>query len=122
MAEEALPFGIFRAVPSDELLAFVERAFVEPAPEAQRDRVRAEALAELTAAELELAPGDLVISRSGGQEFVRVSLPAGTVTAASFNFEKVPGVWVRVERRGPDVLVAFQGGKPAIEFRRLRSS
>jgi len=114
----SLPYGRFRAVPSPELLEFIERTFVLPAPESARDRVRQEALDELTAAELELLPGDQVVSRAGEQVFVQVQLPVGRTQEATFTFEKAPGVVVRIERPGPDVLVAFQLGKPAIEFRR----
>jgi hypothetical protein len=118
---EGLPYGTFAAQSSSELLDWIERTFVAPAPSEQRDAVRAEALAELTAAELELIAGDQVVSRSGGREWVRVSLPEGTTAGPSFTFEKAPGVSVQIRRHGPDVLVAIQAGKPAIEFRRLRS-
>jgi hypothetical protein len=114
-----LPYGRFRAVPSPELLEFIERTFVLPAPEDEREAVRREALDELTAAELELVPGDQVVSRAGEQEFVRVQLPPGATQAAAFSFEKAPGVGVRIERPSPDILVARQDGKPTIEFRRI---
>lgn len=116
---EGLPYGTFAAQSSSELLGWIERTFVLPAPVERRDEVRAEALAELTAAELELIPGDQVVSRSGGREWVRVTLPAGAAGAASFTFEKAPGVIVQIRRHGPDLVVAMQDGKPAIEFRRL---
>jgi hypothetical protein len=119
MVNQGFPYGRFRAVSSPELLDFIERTFVLPAPEAAREEVRQEALAELTAAELELAAGDEVISRAGAQVWVRVDLPAHAAQAEEFTFEKAPGVTVRVERRGPDVLVAFQASKPTIEFRRI---
>jgi len=114
-----LPYGRFRAVSSPELLDFIERTFVLPAPEGARDQLRQEALDELTAAELELVAGDQVVSRVGEQVFVQVQLPSGRTQAATFTFEKAPGVVVRIERQGPDLLVAFQPGKPAIEFRRI---
>lgn len=113
------PYGTFGAVSSAELLDWIERTFVLSAPVEQQGEVRAAALAELTAAELELIPGDQVVSRSGEQEWVRVGLPEGAASAAAFSFEKAPGVVVHIERRGPDVLLATQPGKPMIEFRRL---
>lgn len=118
---EGLPYGTFAAQSSSELLGWIERTFVVPAPIERREEVRAEALEELTAAELELIPGDQVVSRSGGREWVRVALPAGAASAASFTFEKAPGVTVQIRRHGPDLLVATQPGKPAIEFRRVGS-
>jgi hypothetical protein len=115
----ALPYGRYRAVSSAALLEWIERTFVVPAIEAEREHIRREALEELTLAELELLPGDQVVSRAGEQEWVRVQLPVGATQAASFTFEKAPGVTVRIERPTGDVLVAFQAGKPAIEFRRI---
>ena|SRR5688572_6044340 len=113
----AFPYGRYKATPSPELHAWIEKTFVQPAPEARRAEVRAAVLEELEGAELELLPGDYVVSRSGEQEWVRVELPPGTTRAASFTFEKAPGIVVRVERRTDELLVAYQPGKPPIEFR-----
>jgi hypothetical protein len=114
-----LPYGRYRAVSSAELLEWIERTFVLPAAEPDRAAIRREALEELTLAELELVPGDQVVSRAGEQEWVRVQLPAGATQAASFTFDKAPGVTVRIERPSDDLLLAFQVGKPAIQFRRV---
>jgi len=114
-----LPYGRYRPVSSAELLDWIERTFVLPAAEPQREQIRREALEELTLAELEFVPGDQVVSRAGEQEWVRVQLPAGATQATSFTFDKAPGVTVRIERPSDDRLVAFQAGKPAIEFRRI---
>jgi len=47
------------------LLAFIEQAFVKPAPEAERPAIRAEALAEAAAGELVIEPNGTVVSRAG---------------------------------------------------------
>ncbi|HEV8549106.1 MAG TPA: hypothetical protein VGQ57_08760 [Polyangiaceae bacterium] len=110
--------GRFRVQPTAELHAFIERTFVETAPEAQRDAVRSEAFAELAGAELVLeAPGTL-ISRSNGQEFLRVTLPPGALDTASFSFEKRPGLTVTVQWIDAETLEAREPGKPVLVFRR----
>ncbi|HWP07192.1 MAG TPA: hypothetical protein VNN72_15680 [Polyangiaceae bacterium] len=110
--------GSYRPVVTPELLAFVERAFVEPAPAEQRDEVRSAALAELSDAELVLEADGTLISRSQGVDFVRVQLSPARLGAQESSFEKAPGVIVTLRRIDADTLVADQPGKPAITFRR----
>ncbi len=110
--------GIYRPVVTPELLAFVERAFVEPAPAEQRDEVRSAALAELSDAELVLEADGTLVSRSQGIDFVRVQLSPAALAAPQVSFEKAPGVIVTLRRTDPETLVADQPGKPPITFRR----
>jgi len=111
--------GIYRPAVTPELLAFVERTFVEPAPAEQRDEVRRAALAELAGAELVLEPDGTLISRSEGVDFVRVRLSPAALAEPQASFEKAPGVLVTLRRIDVDTLVAEQPGKPAITFRRV---
>jgi len=111
--------GIYRPVVTTELLAFVEDAFVAPAPVEERDAVRKAALAELSGAELVLEPDGTLVSRSEGVEFLRVRLPPGSLSAPQTSFDKAPGVVVTLRRLDADTLVAEQAGKPAITFRRV---
>jgi hypothetical protein len=107
--------GSYRVVVSDALLAFIERTFVDQAPEAERDRIRAEALAEATAAELEIRSDGAVISRAGAHEFYRVQVAAvGKVSELAF--EKAPGLPVTLKLREDGSLLAIQPGKPSITF------
>lgn len=115
------PYGRYRVVSSAELLAWIERTFVLPADPEDRAAVRAEVMHELEGAELELIPGDQVVSRSHAQEWVRADLPLGGAAEPSFVFEKKPGVLVRVEHRAPGLLVTHEPGKPAIEFHLVTS-
>jgi hypothetical protein len=110
--------GIYRPIVTPELLAFVERAFVEPAPPEQRDVVRRAALAELSDAELVLEANGTLVSRSQGVDFVRVSLSPAALAQPQASFEKAPGVTVTLRRIAHDTLVAEQPGKPPITFRR----
>jgi hypothetical protein len=110
--------GTYRPVVTEELLAFVESTFVEPAPETERDAVRKAALSELAGAELVLEADGTLISRSEGTEFLRVRLPEGAFAAPQTTFEKAPGVRVTLRRIDVDTLVAEQAGKPAITFRK----
>jgi len=110
--------GIYRPVVTPELLAFVERSFVEPAPAAQRDEVRSAALAELSGAELVLEADGTLVSRSQGVDFVRVSLSPAALAEPEASFEKAPGVIVTLRRIDAHTLLAEQPGKPPITFRR----
>jgi hypothetical protein len=110
--------GIYRPIVTPELLAFVEQAFVEPAPAAQHDEIRRAALAELSDAELVLEPDGTVVSRSQGIDFVRVQLTPARLAEPQARFEKAPGVIVTLQRIDADTLVAEQPGKPPITFRR----
>lgn len=114
--------GRYRLVVSPELLGFVERAFVESAPVEQRDAVRAEALAEATAAEFELTPDGFAISRAGAQEFYRVELPMNDDLHEELRFRKPDGGEVILTLGAPGELVAHQPGtgKPPAAFRRVR--
>jgi hypothetical protein len=109
--------GNYRLVVSPELLAFVERTFVEPAPEPQRASVRAEALAEAEAAELLIEPDGTVISRAGAAEFFRIQLRfEGSVE--ELQFEKAPGQSVTLRLLDANTLLAVQAGKPQAVFAR----
>jgi hypothetical protein len=110
--------GRYRLVASPELLAFVERTFVEPAPEADRAAIRAEALAEAAAAELVIEPDGTVISRAGAAEFYRISLKIESDPVAELRFEKAPGQAVTLRVLDADTLVAIQPGKPDALFAR----
>jgi hypothetical protein len=107
--------GRYRLVVSDTLLAFIERTFVELAPKAERDRIRAEALAEATAAELEIHSDGTIVSRAGAHEFYRVQVAAGGAVS-ELAFEKAPGVPVTLKLREDGSLLAMQPGKPSITF------
>jgi hypothetical protein len=107
--------GRWRLVVSDALLAFIERAFVDPAPEPERAQVRAEALAEAAAAELEIQPDGTIISRAGPHEFYRLQLPT-TDRATELTFEKAPGQLVTLKLLDDGSLLAIQPGKPDASF------
>ena len=113
--------GRYRLVVSDELLAFVERTFVAPAPEPDRARVRAEALAEAAAAELLIEPDGTVISRAGTVEFYRIRFDL-TADVADLQFEKAPGQSVTLRPLDSDTLLAIQPGKPNALFARAAGS
>lgn len=110
--------GCYRLQVSDELLAFIEQRFVEPAPLSERAQVRSEALAEALAAELELQADGTVISRAGAHEFYRVRLPHIGDELSELAFEKGPGQPVRLLFSRPDTLVALQPDKPQATFTR----
>jgi len=112
--------GCYRLVVSEELLAFIERAFVAPAAEADRAAVRAEALAEAAAAELEIEPGGVIVSRAAGQEFYRIGLPVTEDLLDELVFEKSPGQLVTLRVPGPGSVVAVQAGRPQVTFVRVR--
>jgi hypothetical protein len=107
--------GRYRLVVTDTLLAFIERTFVDPAPRAERDRIRAEALAEAAAAELEIHSNGTIISRAGAHEFYRVQVAAvGQVSELAF--EKAQGEPVTLKLREDGSLLASQPGKPSVTF------
>lgn len=112
--------GHYRLVVSSELLAFVERTFVEPAPEPDRAAIRAEALAEAAAAELVIEPDGTVISRAGAAEFYRIPLQIFTDLREELHFEKAPGKAVTLRLLDADTLLAVQPGKPNALFARVR--
>ena len=111
--------GKYRLVPSSELCSFIERAFVEPAPIEQRDRVRANARREAEGAEIELCSDGTFISRSGSQEFFRVALEPGQAEFEELSFEKAPGQKVRLRLMDGDTVLAEQPGRPLARFRRI---
>jgi hypothetical protein len=78
-------------------LEWIERTFVVAVPAPQKEQIRKAALVELAGAELELLPGDVVVSRAG---------------------EK--GVSVRIVREGEGALIAHQAGRPSIRFERVQ--
>ena len=110
--------GRYRLLVSPELLSFVERAFVEPAPEAERAAIRAEALAEAAAAELELQANGTLISRAGPVEFYRIQLAVAEGLLEQLVFEKAPGQGVVLRMLNADTVVAVQAGKPDAVFLR----
>lgn len=116
------PFGRFRPVSSPALLAWIERAFVESAPPAAQADVRAQALEELLAAEIELIVQDEFVSRSNGVEWYRISLPPGTVARGAFEFTKPSGVTVRMEWQALGCWIAQEPDKPAIMFEAIESA
>jgi hypothetical protein len=111
--------GRYRFVVSSEVLAFVERAFVDPAPPEKREAVRKEALAEAGAAELELTADGFAISRAGNQEFYRVRLPQNGEPMHELIFAKPDGSPVTLVLEEPSTIVAHQPGKPRAVFRRV---
>lgn len=110
--------GNYALVVSPELLAFIERTFVEPAPAAERAAIRDEALAEAAAAQLVIQADGTVISRAGAAEFYRIRLAAGDERLEQLAFEKAPGHGVVLSMRDADTVVAAQAGKPDAVFRR----
>lgn len=111
--------GCYRLVVSEDLLAFIERTWVEPAPLAERDRVRREAQQEAQGAEIEIRADGTFISRSGEQELYRVTLSTGLDEQAQLCFEKTPGQRVCLRLLDGDRVLAMQSGKPDNEFRRI---
>jgi hypothetical protein len=109
--------GRYRLVVSEPLLAFIERTFVEPAPEPERAKIRAEALAEAAAAELEIHPDGTLISRAGAHEFYRTQLPIAD-ELTDLTFDKAPGHPVTLKLLDDGTLVAIQPGKPNATFAR----
>lgn len=124
MYEFLMPFtfadlvGTYRLAVTDELVEFVERAFVEAAPRAERERVRREALEEARAAELVIHPDGTIVSRAGAQEFYRVRASRDDCAYERFEFEKAPGRPVALVLVSPDRLLAYQPDKPVAEFER----
>lgn len=110
--------GRYGLLVSPELLSFVERAFVEPAPEAERAAIRAEARAEAAAAELEVQADGTLISRAGSVEFYRIRLAEVEGLLEQLVFEKAPGQGVVLRMLNVDTLIAVQVGKPDAVFSR----
>jgi hypothetical protein len=111
--------GCYRLEVTEELLEFIERVFVDPAPPTEREAVRAEARQEASGAELEALSDGTVVSRSQGQEFYRVKVDPGAAELEQLDFEKSAGVSVRLEMRDRDTVVAHQAGKLTVVFRRV---
>jgi len=110
--------GRYGLLVSPELLSFVERAFVEPAPEAERAAIRAEALAEAAAAELEVQANGTLISRAGAVELYRIQLSPVEGSLEQLVFEKAPDQGVVLRMLNADTVVAVQPGKPDAVFKR----
>jgi len=110
--------GNYRLVVSPELVAFVERAFVEPAPAGEQAAIRAQALAEAAAAELIIQADGTLISRAGAAEFHRIRVAPGSEQLEQLVFEKAPGQGVVLRLLDADTVVAVQAGKPDAIFRR----
>jgi hypothetical protein len=103
---------------TDELVEFIEQAFVAPAPPGERERVRREALEEARAAELEIFADGTIVSRAGTREFYRVRTTPGVHTYERFEFEKAPGKPVSLVLEDSGRLFAHQPNKPIAEFGR----
>jgi hypothetical protein len=110
--------GNYSLVVSPELLAFIERAFVQPAPAAERAAIRDEALAEAAAAQLVIRADGTLVSRAGAAEFYRIQLAVSDDYLEQLAFEKAPGHGVVLSMRDADTVVAAQTGKPDAVFRR----
>ena len=111
--------GHYRLNVTDALLAFIERAFVEPAPESERTRVRQEALAEAESAELAIDADGTLISLAGSVELYRAALAIPDGSLEKIVFDKAPGQTVVLEMLDPNTLCATQTGKPSTTFRRV---
>jgi hypothetical protein len=110
--------GRYRLEVTDDLRAFIERVFVDPAPASERAAVRQEALDEAAGSELEAYPDGTLVSRSRGQEFFRVKVDPAAAELEELGFDKSAGVAVRLEMRDPDTVIAHQAGKLTVVFRR----
>ena len=110
--------GTYRLVVSDELLAFIERRFVEPAPASEREAVRAEALREAAGAEIEIQADGTFVSRSHGQEFYRILLAPALTDDGEVSFQKPGGPLVTLRFLGRKTILALQDGKPPATFER----
>src|SRR3954467_13935259 len=104
--------GRYSLVVSDELRDFIERAFVAPAAEPDRERIRQEALREAALAEVEIEADGTLISRAGAAEFYRLKLAVTDERLFSLAFEKAPGKAVSLSLRDVNTLVAVQPGQP----------
>ncbi len=111
--------GRYRLVVSAELLAFIERVFVDAVSPEERARVRAEAVHEAEGAMLEIRADGTFISSSHGHELYRVRLDPSGGEREELSFEKAPGLAVTLRLSAPDTLVAHQPQKPPTEFRRV---
>jgi hypothetical protein len=108
--------GRYSLVVSDELRDFIERAFVAPAAEPDRERIRQEALREAALAEVEIEADGTLISRAGAAEFYRLKLAVTDERLFSLAFEKAPGKAVSLSLRDVNTLVAVQPGQPEAVF------
>jgi hypothetical protein len=111
--------GRYRLNVTDALLAFIERAFVEPAPESERARVRQAAVAEAVSAELVIDASGTLVSLAGNVELYRAALAIPDGPLEKIVFDKAPGQTVVLEMLDRDTLRATQTGKPTTSFRRV---
>lgn len=114
--------GRYSLVVDAELIAFIERAFVDAAPEAERESVRCAALVEARGATLELRSDGTVISASGGKELYRCQLAIDMPSYTTLELEKPGGQRVLLRRLVSGALEATQVGRPALVFERLVES
>jgi hypothetical protein len=112
--------GHYRLVVSPELLEFVERTFVEPAPPGEQAAIRAEALAEAAAAQLVIEPDGTLISRTDAAELYRILLEIPQNLVEELSFEKAPGHVVTLRLLDANRLLAEQPGKPNAVFERAQ--
>jgi len=120
--------GRYRLVVTDALLEFVERAFVEPSSESDRERIRREAIEEAERAELLIDEDGTIVSRAGDDEFYRVKVPVDDRERDALHFEK-PAMAPNAPNAGDQPvtlvlvdanrLVAHQPNKPVAEFQRI---
>lgn len=111
--------GRYRLVVTDALLEFIERAFVEAAPPADRERVRRDALEEASQSELCIDPDGTIVSRAGAVEFYRIRIETTGAELEALDFEKAKGAPVTLVLAGPGRLFARQANKPTAEFHRV---
>jgi hypothetical protein len=114
--------GRYGLVVSGELLAFIERSFVEVAPEGEREGARRAALAEAHGATLEVRTDGSVISASGGHELYRSQLAVTETSYEVLELEKPGGGRVVLRLLDSDTLEASQLGRPLLTFKRLSTS
>jgi hypothetical protein len=109
--------GRYRLVVTADLREHIERTFVSRAPEGARDQVRAEALHEAEGSEIEITAEAVLISRSHGREFLRVTLGATSDAVQEVCFEKA-GSPARLRLIDRDTVVVWHADKPPTVFQR----
>jgi hypothetical protein len=111
--------GRYRLNVMDALHAYIERAFLEPAKESERARVRQEAVAEAESAELVIDAAGTLISLASGVELYRAALAIPDGPLEKIIFEKAASQTVVLEMLDQNTLLATQTGKPSTTFRRV---
>jgi len=112
--------GVYRLVVTPELLAHIDRTFVEPALDAERPAVREAALAEAHAASLEIDAGGGVASRAGGHVLYRSQVAPELGPSGQLELVKPGGERVTLWLADRDTLLAEQLGRPTLTFKRAK--